>query len=63
MARSLGECTVGDKYRIYIPPKVRKSLELKIKDELVFELDNNKIVIWKSIVTRDTIRKLNQPKK
>ena len=63
MVASLGKCMVGDKYRIYIPRDVRKALKLKIKDEIVFELDNNKIVVWKNIVTRDTIRKISTIKK
>ena len=63
MNEQLGSATIDKNFRMYIPKKVQKLLELTTKDEVVFEVDDNKIVVWKNIVTRDTIRKISTIKK
>lgn len=62
MEKYLDSARIGDSYRMYIPVKIRKMLELKIGDELAFELDGDKIVVWKNLVTRETVRKLSRIK-
>jgi len=63
MGKILGSASIDKDFRIYIPKQVREILELTSNNEIAFELDNNKIVIWKNIISRETVRKISQVRK
>lgn len=56
MGKVVGTANIRNNFRMYVPPDVRDMLHLKIGDELVFELDNNKLLVWRQKVDKELIR-------
>jgi len=62
MGKIVGTANIADDFRMYVPPPVREMLSLEIGDELVFELDNNKLLVWRQKIDRELIRDFKQIK-
>jgi len=62
MGKIVGTANVANDFRMYIPPPVRELLNLRIGDELVFELDNNKLLVWRQKIDRELIKEFKQIK-
>lgn len=56
MGKIVAAATVAGEFRMYIPKPVIEMLRLKIGDELVFELDNNKLLVWRQKINRELIK-------
>lgn len=62
MGKILGSASIDKSFRMYIPEQVQKALELTPNDELAFELENEKVIIWRNIVTKSIVRKISKIK-
>jgi len=56
MGKIVGTANIAKDFRMYVPVTIRKMLRLKIGDELVFELNGNKLLVWRQKVDKELIR-------